>query len=79
VLASPQCSAHAEGEDAERNLLALVSGHRETDGKSHEHHKHRACPVCSTLSALAGVVLAAPPVLSFRALAAYRSRAPPSA
>ena len=65
VLGPPQCGAHAEGEDAERHVLALVSGHREADGKSHEHHRHHACPVCSTLNALAGFVLAAPPTLSF--------------
>jgi hypothetical protein len=60
VLGPPQCGAHAEGEDAERHVLALVSGHREADGKSHEHHKHHACPVCSTLNALTGFV---PPTL----------------
>jgi hypothetical protein len=35
------------------------------DGKSHEHHKHQACPVCSALNALAGFVPPTLPTLSF--------------
>jgi len=61
----PQCSARAMGENAERHILALVGGHREVDGKSHEHHKHQACPVCSALNALAGFVPPTLPTLSF--------------
>jgi hypothetical protein len=59
------CGAHAEVGGAERSLLALLSGHRDADGQSDEHHKHHACPVCSTLNALAGFVLPVPPALSF--------------
>jgi hypothetical protein len=54
------CGAHAEVGGAERHLLALLSGHHGTNGKSDEHSKHHACPVCSTLGALAGFV---PPTL----------------
>jgi hypothetical protein len=60
-----QCSAHTEIDNAERRLLALLSGHHVANGKSHEHSKRHACPVCSTLNALGGFVLAAPPALSF--------------
>ena len=56
-----QCGAHVEVGGAERRLLALLSGHPEADGKSHEHGKHHACPVCSALGALAGF---APPALT---------------
>jgi hypothetical protein len=52
----PQCGAHAEVGGAERDLLALLSGHRDTHDKSDEHGKHHACPVCSALGALAGFV-----------------------
>jgi hypothetical protein len=38
----------------------LLSGHHGAKGKSDEHGKHHACPVCSTLGALAGFV---PPTL----------------
>ena len=60
-----RCGSYTEVDDAERQLLALLSGHHGANGKSDEHHKHHACPVCSTLNALAGFVLAAPPTLSF--------------
>jgi hypothetical protein len=62
---APQCAAHVEVDSAERHLVALVSGHRETDGKSHEHRKHHACPVCSALNALAGFIPPADAPLSF--------------
>jgi hypothetical protein len=52
------CGAQIEGDNAERRLLALLSGHRETGGASDEHGKHHACQVCSALGALAGL---APP------------------
>ena len=57
------CSAHAEVGDAERPLLALLSGHRD-DGKSDKHHKHHACPVCSALGALAGLPPPSPTALA---------------
>ena len=53
---APHCSAHAEADNAERRLLALLSGHRDANGKSDEHGKHHACPVCSALGTLAGFV-----------------------
>jgi hypothetical protein len=53
ALEVPQCSAHAEAESAEQSLLALLSGHRHANGKSDEHGKHHACPVCSALGSLA--------------------------
>jgi peptidoglycan/LPS O-acetylase OafA/YrhL len=54
------CGASVAGDSAERHLLALFSGHHGANGKSDEHSKHHACPVCSTLGALAGFV---PPTL----------------
>jgi hypothetical protein len=54
------CGAHVEIGGAEQRLLALLSGHRETDGTSGEHGKHHACPVCSALGALAGFAPPAP-------------------
>jgi hypothetical protein len=56
-----QCGAHIEAGGAEQRLLALLSGHRETDGTPDEHGKHHVCPVCSALGALAGF---APPALT---------------
>jgi hypothetical protein len=56
ALAAPQCSAHAEVDNTAHRLLALLSGHHGANGKSDEHGKHRACPVCSGLGALAGFV-----------------------
>ena len=58
-----QCGAHVEVDGAERSLLELLSGHRETDGTSDEHGKHHACPVCSALGALAGFAPPAPTTL----------------
>jgi hypothetical protein len=58
------CSAHAEGDDGERHLLGLLTGHRDGDDKSDEHGKHHACPVCSALGDLAGFAPPAPAVLS---------------
>jgi hypothetical protein len=55
-----QCGAHTEVGGAERRLLALLSGHREADSKSHEHGNHHACPVCSALGSLAGFTPPAP-------------------
>jgi Protein of unknown function (DUF2946) len=56
ALEAPQCSAHAQVETPERQLLALLSGHHGANGKSDEHGKHHACPVCSALGALLGFV-----------------------
>jgi hypothetical protein len=64
ALEAPQCGAHAEADNAERHLLALISGHRDANGKSDEHSKHHACPVCSALGALAGFVAPASAALS---------------
>jgi hypothetical protein len=58
-----QCGIHAEVGGAERRLLALLSGHPETDGTSDEHGKHHDCPVCSALGALAGFAPPAPTAL----------------
>ena len=55
-----QCGTRAEVGGAEWRLLALLSGHPEADGKSHEHGKHHACPVCSALGSLAGFAPPAP-------------------
>jgi hypothetical protein len=57
---SQHCGAHLEVSGAEQRLLALLTGHRETDGTSDEHGKHHACPVCSALGALAGFAPPAP-------------------
>ena len=54
------CGAPVGEDSAERHLLGLLSGHHDANGKSDEHSKHHACPVCSTLGALAGFV---PPTL----------------
>jgi len=54
ALEAPQCSAHhTEVDNAERHLLALLAGHHDANGKSDEHGKHHACPVCSALGSLA--------------------------
>ena len=44
--------------DAERRLLALLCGHCVANGTADEHGKNHgtACPVCSALGALAGLV-----------------------
>jgi len=58
------CGAHAEVGDAERSLLAPLSGHRDADGQSDEHYKHQACPVCGALGALAGLPAPSPTALA---------------
>src|SRR5271168_1645677 len=58
-----QCGAQVEVGGTERLLLALLSGHRETDGTSDEHGKHHACPVCSALGSLAGFAPPSPTAL----------------
>ena len=67
ALEAPQCSAHAEVDNAEWHVLALLAGHHDANGKSHEHGKHHACPVCSALGALATFVPPASAVLSIPA------------
>ena len=64
VFEAQQCSAHAQVESPERQLLALLSGHHGANGKSDEHTKHHACPVCGALGTLASFVPPALPVLS---------------
>ena len=61
---APHCSAHAEADNAERRLLALLSGHRDAEGKPEEHGKHHACPVCSAIGSLAAITPPAPAALS---------------
>ncbi|HYZ42400.1 MAG TPA: DUF2946 family protein [Stellaceae bacterium] len=61
---SHQRCAHAEFGGAERQLLALLVGHREAGDKSDEHGKHHRCPVCSALGALTGLAAPAPTVLA---------------
>jgi hypothetical protein len=70
ALEAPQCSAHAEVDNGERGLLALLSGHRHADGKSDEHGKHHTCPVCSALGSLAAFAPPAATALSAPAPAA---------
>jgi len=65
---TPQHPLEDEVGGAERQLLALISGHREADGRVHEHgrHKHRQshqCPVCSAFGALTGLALPTPVLL----------------
>ena len=62
ALEAPQC-AHTEVDNAERHLLALLAGHRDANGKSDEHGKHHACPVCSALGSLAAFAPSASTVL----------------
>jgi hypothetical protein len=61
------CSSHVEDDHAERHLLALLTGHRDAGGKSDEHGKTHACPVCSAFGAFAGFTAPAPPALSLPA------------
>ncbi len=58
------CGAENEFGGAERHLLALLTGHRDANGKADEHGKHHACPVCSALGALAGLLPPASTALS---------------
>ena len=64
ALEAPQCSAHAEVDNAEWHVLALLAGHHDANGKSHEHGKHHACPVCSALGSLAAFAPPAATALS---------------
>jgi hypothetical protein len=54
---APRHGAPAAAHSAEWRLLALLTGHREADGKSREHGKERRtdCPVCNALGTLVGV------------------------
>jgi hypothetical protein len=64
ALEAPQCSAHAEVDNGERHLLALLVGHHHASGKSDEHSKHHTCPVCSALGSLAAFAPPAATALS---------------
>jgi Protein of unknown function (DUF2946) len=60
--------AHDEAGGAERDLLALISGHREAESPADEHGKHghnhhHGCPVCSSLGTLGGFAPPTPVVL----------------
>jgi hypothetical protein len=64
ALAPARHSADEEAGGAERQLLALLSGHREAESSADKHRKHQhghrdhhGCPVCSAFGALTGVVL----------------------
>jgi hypothetical protein len=70
ALEAPQCSARAEADNAERSLLALLSGHRHANGEAEDHNKHHACPVCSALGSLAAFAPPAAMALSVPAPAA---------
>jgi len=72
ALAPARQSANEAAGGAEHRLLALLSGHRETETPAHEHGRHghshhHECAVCSALGALAGLAqptleaLSAPP------------------
>ena len=52
---------HSEAHGAEWSILAQLSGHSETGGKSREHGQDHGtvCPVCSALGSLAGFAPAA--------------------
>jgi hypothetical protein len=58
-------SAHTHA-GADRQLLALLVGHRHAGGRHHDHGKGHgnACPVCSALGALTGLAAPAPVALS---------------
>ena len=68
ALAPAQHSANEEAGGAERHLLALLSGHRETESpadehRGHRHSHHHGCPVCSAFGALTGLALPTPVLL----------------
>jgi hypothetical protein len=60
------CGVRVGAGNIEEHLLALLSGHRDTNGKSDGHGKHHgtACPVCSSLGSLAGLTPPSPTALS---------------
>jgi hypothetical protein len=58
------CGANAEVDSGERHLLALLTGHRDADGRPEEHSKHHACPVCSAIGSLAAFAPPPPVALS---------------
>ena len=68
VLAPARHSADEEAGSAERRLLALISGHRETESpadehRGHQHSHHHGCPVCSAFGGLTGLALPTPVLL----------------
>ena len=65
---TPQHPLEDEVGGAERQLLALISGHPEADGRVDEHGRHKhgpphQCPVCSAFGALTGLALPTPVLL----------------
>ena len=78
----PACqAAHEEADNAERHLLALISGHREAECQAdqhgrHGHSHHHECAVCSALGTLAGLAAPALVVLSAPAPAALPAALP---
>jgi hypothetical protein len=58
------CGTDAEVDNGERQLLALLSGHRGADGRPEEHGKRHACPVCSAIGSLAVFTPPPPAALS---------------
>jgi len=70
AVARARHSAGEEAGGAEHRLLALLSGHRETESPAEEHGKHQhghpdrhGCPVCSAFGALTGLALPTPVLL----------------
>lgn len=59
--AAPLRGAPAQDHSPEWDTLALLIGHRETGGDSHEHSQDHstACPVCSAVGTLVGFAPAA--------------------
>jgi hypothetical protein len=67
ALAPARHSADEEAGGAERQLLALLSGHREAESSADKHrkhqHDHHGCPVCSAFGALTGLAVPTPVLL----------------
>lgn len=59
------CAEEEQAGGAERQLLALLSGHREAENSADKHrkHQHHGCPVCSAFGALAGLAVPTPVLL----------------
>jgi hypothetical protein len=85
ALAPARQSADEEAGDAERHLLALLSGYREAESPADEHGKHEhghrdhhGCPVCSAFGALTGLALPTPVLLPFADAAGLAAPLPAS-
>jgi len=76
VAAGRPHTAHDRATDLERDLLALLSGHR--DGAHHHHGKHRGtdCPTCNSLGSIAALAV---PVAAALPLPAISATAVPAA